>query len=148
MSLLRNICPFYKEVHVCVCVHVCACMHTCARTHAQSCPILCDPIDCRHQASLSMGFSRQEYWSGLLFPSPGDLPDPGIKPASLAFPALAGTVFTTEPHGKPHREPNSPDFWTMGISPVGLWSVTSNTGEGESSLSAMLLMIILMLIHL
>jgi len=38
-----------------------------------------------HQASLSMGFSRQEYWSGLPFPSPGDLPDPGIKPA---FPAL------------------------------------------------------------
>ena len=38
-----------------------------------------------HQAPLSMGFSRQEYWSGLPFPSPGDLPDPGIKPA---FPAL------------------------------------------------------------
>ena len=45
-----------------------------------------------------MGFSRQEYWSGLLFPSPGDLPNPGIEPASLA---LAGRFFTTEPLGKP-----------------------------------------------
>ena len=50
------------------------------------------------QAHLSMGFSRQEYWSGLPFPPPGDLPDPGIKPASLA---LAGRFFTTEPPGKP-----------------------------------------------
>ena len=46
------------------------------------------------QAPLSMGFPRQEYWSALLFPSLGDLPDPGIKPAS---PALAGRSFTTEP---------------------------------------------------
>ena len=44
-----------------------------------------------------MGFSRQEYWSGLPFPSPEDLPDPGIEPMS---PALAGGVFTTVPHGK------------------------------------------------
>ena len=48
-----------------------------------------------------MGFSRQEYWSGLPFPSSGDLPDPGIKPASLESPALAGGFFTTEPPGKP-----------------------------------------------
>ena len=47
------------------------------------------------QASLSMGFSRQEYWSGSPFPLPGDLPDPGIKPASLISPALAGRFFTT-----------------------------------------------------
>ena len=47
------------------------------------------------QAPLSMGFSRQEYWSGLPCPSPGDLPDPGIKPMSLMSPALAGGFFTT-----------------------------------------------------
>ena len=47
------------------------------------------------QAPLSMGFSRLEYWSGLLCPPPGDLPDPGIEPASLMFPALAGGFFTT-----------------------------------------------------
>ena len=49
------------------------------------------------QAPLSMGFPKTEYWCGLPFPSPGDLPDPGIKPAS---PALAGQFFTVEPPGK------------------------------------------------
>ena len=49
-----------------------------------------------HQHPLSMGFPRQEYWNGLSFPSPGDLPDPGIEPES---PTLAG-FFTTEPPGK------------------------------------------------
>ena len=53
-----------------------------------------------HQASLSMGFSRQEYWSGLPLPSPGDLPnDPGIEPAS---PSLADRFFTTQPLRKPY----------------------------------------------
>ena len=52
------------------------------------------------QAPLSMGFSRQEYWCEFPFPSPGDLPDPGIKPMS---PELAGELFTTEPSGKPHQ---------------------------------------------
>ena len=47
------------------------------------------------QAPLSMGFSRQDYWSGLLRPPPGDLPDPGIEPASLATLALADRYFTT-----------------------------------------------------
>ena len=47
------------------------------------------------QAPLSMGFSRQEYWSQLPFPSPEDLPDPGIGPVSLTFPVLAGRIFTT-----------------------------------------------------
>ena len=47
-----------------------------------------------------MGFSRQEYWSGLPFPLPGDLPNPGIEPTSLASPALAGRFFTTEPPGE------------------------------------------------
>ena len=50
------------------------------------------------QVSLSVGFSRQEHWSVWPFPSPGDLPDPGIK---LGSPALAGGLFTTEPPGKP-----------------------------------------------
>ena len=52
------------------------------------------------QAPLSMGFPRQEYWSGLPFPSPGDLPRSGIEPVS---PAVAGRFFTTEPPGKPLR---------------------------------------------
>ena len=49
---------------------------------------------------MSMGFPKQEYWSGLPFPSPGDLPDPGIEPRS---PAWAGGFFTTEPPGKPQE---------------------------------------------
>ena len=52
------------------------------------------PWTIAHQAPLSMEFSQQESWSGLLFPSPGDLPDPGTEPASLVSPALAGRFFT------------------------------------------------------
>ena len=52
-----------------------------------------------HQAPLPMKFSRQEYWSGLPFPTPGDLPDPGIEPATPASPALAGRFFTIVTHG-------------------------------------------------
>ena len=62
----------------------------------------CDPVDCSLPAPLSMGFSRQEYWSGMPFPSPGDLPDQRIEPASLESPVLAGRFFTTVPPGKPH----------------------------------------------
>ena len=53
------------------------------------------PWTLAHQAPLSMGFSRQGYWSGLPFPSPGDLPDPGIEPMSLTSPTLEGWFFTT-----------------------------------------------------
>ena len=53
------------------------------------------------QAPHFMGFSRQEYWNHLPFPSPGDLPDPGIEPVSLGSPALADGFFTTVPPGKP-----------------------------------------------
>ena len=57
------------------------------------------PWTVAYQASLSMGFSRQEYWSGLPFPSPGDLPNPGIEPRS---PALEADTLTSEPPGKPN----------------------------------------------
>ena len=59
--------------------------------------LLATPWNVACQAPLSLGFPRQEYWSGLPFPSPGNLPDPRIKPVS---PALAGIFFTTEPPGK------------------------------------------------
>ena len=58
-------------------------------------------MDCSRQVSLSMEFSRQEYWSELPFPSPEDLPNPETKSASLASPALAGGFFTSAPPGKP-----------------------------------------------
>ena len=63
---------------------------------AQLCLTLCDPVDCSHQAPLSMGFSGQKYRRGLPFPSAGDLPNPGIEPMSLMSSALADRFFTTE----------------------------------------------------
>ena len=73
---------------------LCACMLSRVRLFESPWTIAC-------QAPLSMGFPRQEYWSGLVFPTSGDLPDPGIKPASpAASAALAGEFFTAEPLGK------------------------------------------------
>ena len=59
--------------------HTCGILCVCVRAHVHLCLTLCNPMDCSplDQAPLSTGFSRQEYWNGLLFPSPGDLPDPG-----------------------------------------------------------------------
>ena len=61
----------------------------------QSCPTLCDPWTVARQAPPSMGFFRQEYWSGLPCPPPGDLPDPGIEPTSLMSPTSADGFFTS-----------------------------------------------------
>ena len=82
----------YKNDHACVplshfsCVRLCVTLWTVAI-----------------QSSPSIGFSRKEHWSGLPRPPPGDLPDPGIKPGSLPFPALAARFFTTSAPGKPKR---------------------------------------------
>ena len=65
---------------------------------AKLCLILVTSWTVAHQAPLSMGFSSQEYWSGLPFPSPEDLPHPGIE---LESPALSDGFFTAEPPGKP-----------------------------------------------
>ena len=64
--------------------------YSCMCEHTQSCLTLCNPM-----APLFVGFPRQEYWSGLPFLSPGNLPIPGIKPGSLVSPALAGRFFTS-----------------------------------------------------
>ena len=74
------------------------CMCVCVLSHVWLFPTLWTVA---HQAPLSVEFSRQEYWSELSFPPPGDLPDPGIKPGSPASPALAGGFFTIQPAGKP-----------------------------------------------
>ena len=63
----------------------------CVLNHVQ---LSATPWTVAHQPPLSMEFSRHEYWSGLPFPPPGDLPNPGIEPTSLMFPALAGRSFT------------------------------------------------------
>ena len=76
--------------------HTCSRIKLCMRAKSsQLCPTLCDPMDCSHQAPpsmgfshpLSMGFSRQKYWSGLPCPPPGNLPNTGIEPSSPAAPA-------------------------------------------------------------
>ena len=67
--------------------NACVCMRSCVRLFAT-------PQTVAHQATLTMGFSRQEYWNGLPCPPPGDLPNPGIELTSLMSPALAGGFFT------------------------------------------------------
>ena len=81
-------------------VHVCVLSHfSCIQLFVTLWTVAC-------QAPLSMGYSSYEYWSGLPCPPPGDLPDPGIEPASLMSPALAGGFFTTSaPREALKREP-------------------------------------------
>ena len=74
------------------------------------------PWTAAHEAPLSMGFFRQEYWSGLPFPPPGDLLNSGIKPVSLMSPVLADRFFTTAPPGKPTA--SIIFFGTQGPTPV------------------------------
>ena len=83
------------------------------------------------QAPLSMGFSRQEYWSGLQCPSPGDLPDPGIEPVSLMSPVLAGGFFTTSANWEAHIL-GSHDCYVFWIFPSSFSLVIDPvTTEGE-----------------
>ena len=95
---------------MCVCACVCACACICVFTwqclgngsllsnHKAVSNSFVIPWAVAHQTPLSMGFPRHEYWSGLPFPSPGDLPDPGMEPWS---PALQADSLPTEPLGKP-----------------------------------------------
>ena len=78
---------------------------------SQSCPTLCDPMDCSPPGSSVTEFSRQEYWSELPFPSPGDLPDPGMEPRSTA---LQADSLLSEPPGK-HNKKNM--VWYLEILP-------------------------------
>ena len=75
--------------------------HVCMLSHFSHVQLFVTLWTVAHPAPVSMGFFRQEYWSGLPFPPPGDLPDPEIEPRSLMFPALAGGFFTAEPLRKP-----------------------------------------------
>ena len=105
--------------------------HLLSHTRVCACSVAansCDPWTVARQASLSTGFSRQEYWIGLSFPPPGDLPDSVIKPTSLVSPVLAGRFFTTAPLGKPTHLENhkctksSCSAWPSPISPHPLWT--------------------------
>ena len=78
-----------------MCVCVCVCERTLSPIQLSVTP---GTVAC--EAPLCMGISRQEYWSGLLFPPPGDLPDTGFEHASPVTPALAGELFTNKPPEK------------------------------------------------
>ena len=69
-------------------------MEFCMLSHSSHVQLFATPWTVACQAPLFMGFFRQEYWSGLPFPPPGDLPDPGIEPASPMSPEFAGRFFT------------------------------------------------------
>ena len=90
LGLNTQNCTFYTYCLVCMLCSV-----------ALLCPTLWDPMDLAHQAPVSREFSKQEYLSGLPFPTPGDLPDPGVELTSLVSPALAGGFFTTATPWKP-----------------------------------------------
>ena len=92
------------------------------------CSIVSDsttPWTVAHQAPLSMGFSRQEYWSGLPLPSPGDLPYPGIEPGS---PALQADSLPSEPPGEPRNSLDS-SKWRMSCQPKHQLGAIKSAGE-------------------
>ena len=107
--------------------------------HAQSCPTLCDFTDCSCQAPLSVEFPRQEYWSGLPFPSLGNPPDPGFKPSSPALSqpeapsslyavAAAAKSLQSCPTLQPHRRPPTrlPRPWDSPVKNTGVGFHFSN----------------------
>ena len=109
INLARQLCPNLKickrlfssffNAHITFKVTIQCYFACCVCAQSLSCvQLFGTPWTAGHQAPLPMEFSRQEYWSGLPFVPPGNVPDPGIEPVS---PALTGRFFTTEPPGKP-----------------------------------------------
>ena len=86
----------------------------------QWCPTLCNLMDCTPPGFSVQRFSRQEYWSGLPCPPPGELPDPGIKPVSLTSPALAGRFFTMS------ATYEAPQHKYVGNFLLSLWLISEN----------------------
>ena len=102
-SLVRELrSPHCVCVCVSVCVYVCVCVCLCVCSKLLSCAqFFVTPWTVAHHRLLSVEFSRQEYWDGLPFPTPGDLTDSGIESSSPMSFKLAGRFFTTAPPGKP-----------------------------------------------
>ena len=103
-------CVIYKNIINMLCTAYMCCV--CAKS-LQSCLTLCDPRDCSLQAPLSMGFFRQEHWSGLASSPPGHLPDSGIKPTSLTSPASEVGSAPPAPLGEPTARGASEPFAMM-----------------------------------
>ena len=107
-------------VSVCVCVCVCVCARARVLSLFRHVWLCATPWTVACQTPLSMGFSRQEYWSGLPFPPPGDLPDPGTKPASLMSPALADSLPLNLQGSPGFFSPCWPDYHSI-FSPVPIY---------------------------
>ena len=87
----------------------------CVLSHFCCVQLFVTPWTVACQTPLTMGFSRQEYWSGLPFPPSGVLHSSGIKPSSSAAPALTGGFFTTEPPGKPRKSVGNMISWSCAV---------------------------------
>ena len=94
VSLVLNL--KFKKMKSSVPLSPCACVHAQSLSRVW---LFVTPRTVALQVPLSVEFFLQEYWRGLPFPPPGDLPDPGVEPVSPVGPALVGGFFTTEPHG-------------------------------------------------
>ena len=100
----EHICLIKVDLKIYTLIFLYACMHA---KLLQLCPICCNSMDHSPPGSSVLGFSRQEYWSGLQCPPPGDLPKPGVKPASLTSPALGDGFFTTSATWEAHFSDNT-----------------------------------------
>ena len=101
-----------SATHLCIPSLLCSCgVHAFSVT--QLCPVLCKPMNCSLSGSSLMGFPSQEYWSGLPFPSPGDLPDPGMEAESLHW-----QVDSAESPGKTVRWRHVTEFWPSMLAEV------------------------------
>ena len=108
-----------------VCVCVCVCLQL------RRVLFFVTPWTATRQVPLSIRYSRQEFWSGLPFPSPGDLPEPGIELVSLASPALAGWFFTLAPPNHYNWYPNNRE--TFGDRDTHTWKVNAMCRQKQSS---------------
>ena len=128
LLLFLTLCFLIGLSHLlCVCVCVCVCEVTSVMSDSATLWTVA------RQACPSMGFSRQEPWSGLPCPPPGDLPDPGIEPESLISPALAGGFFTISATWEAYSHPDihaiylfSPILWDVSFMEVGVPVCLSN----------------------
>ena len=121
VTSVGNFCPFPTSIMISSTLR-----DVCARAQSlQQCPTV-RPMDWRLAGSLSMGFSREEYWSGLPHTSLGDFPDPGTEPAPLASPALQADSLLLSHKGSPHNWIFKQHMWQRGIKYAGILSLISS----------------------
>ena len=119
-----------EHIYLCVCVCIYTHIYMCVQS-LQSCLTLCNPKTWARQAHLSVGFSRQEYWSELPCPRPGDLPDPGTECSFSCVSCIAGGFFTTEPLGKPNTHARTHTHTHTHTHMLYTWNIVNQWYFGE-----------------